>query len=32
MYQKWFEKFLDTVDILAKQFFVVGLSYALEGV
>ena len=30
--QKWFAKFLGSVDILAKQFFAVGLSYALEDV
>ena len=30
--QKWFAKFLGTFDILAKQFFAVGLSYALEDV
>ena len=30
--QKWFVKFLGTVNILAKQFFAVGLSYALEDV
>ena len=30
--QKWFVKFLSTIDILAKQFFAVGLPYALEGV
>ena len=28
--QKWFVKFLGTTDILAKQFFAVGLFYALE--
>ena len=28
--QKWFVKFLGTVDIFAKYFFAVGLSYALE--
>ena len=32
MRQKWFVKFLHTIDILAKWFFAVGLSYALEGV
>ena len=31
-YQKWFVTFLDTIDILAKYFFAVGLSYALEDV
>ena len=30
--QKWFVKFLGTIDILAKQFFAVGLCYALEDV
>ena len=30
MCQKWFAKFLDTIDIWAKWFFAVGLSYALE--
>ena len=30
--QKWFAKFLGTTDILAQQFFAVGLSYALEDV
>ena len=30
--QKWSEKFPATIDILAKYFFAVGLSYALEGV
>ena len=30
--QDWFGKFLGTVDILAKYFFAVGLSYALEDV
>ena len=30
--QKWFAKFLGTIDILAKQFFAVGLSYALEDI
>ena len=30
MCQKWFVKFLGTVDIFAKYFFAVGLSYALE--
>ena len=28
--QKWFMKFLGTIDILAKCFFAVGLSCALE--
>ena len=32
MCQKWFAKFLGTIDILAKQFFAVGLPYALEDV
>ena len=32
MCQKWFAKFLGTVDILAKKFFAVGLSDALEDV
>ena len=32
MFQKWFVKFRGTTDILAKQFFAVGLSYALEDV
>ena len=32
MCQKWFVKFLGTIDILAKYFFAVGLSYALEDV
>ena len=32
MCQKWFAKFLGTVDILANLFFAVGLCYALEGV
>ena len=32
MCQKWFAKFLGTIDILAKQFFAVGLFYALEDV
>ena len=32
MCQKWFAKFLSTIDILAKWFFAVGLSYALEDV
>ena len=31
-YQNWFAKFLGTIDILAKWFFTVGLSYALEDV
>ena len=30
--QKWFVEFLGTVDILAKKFFAVGLSHALEDV
>ena len=30
--QKWFVKFLSTIDILAKEFFAVGLSRALEDV
>ena len=30
--QKWFVKFLGTVDILAKWFFAEGLAYALEDV
>ena len=30
--QKWFVKFLGTIDILAKQFSAEGLSYALEDV
>ena len=30
--QKWSAKFLGTIDILAKWFFAVGLSYALEDV
>ena len=30
--QKWFVKLLGTIDILAKQLFAVGLSYALEDV
>ena len=30
--QKWFGKFLGTIDMLAKYFFAVGLSYALEDV
>ena len=32
MCQKWFAKFLGTTDILAKWFFAVGLSHALEDV
>ena len=32
MCQKWFAEFLGTIDILAKQFFAVGLSEALEDV
>ena len=27
--EKWFAKFLGTIDILAKWFFAMGLSYAL---
>ena len=30
--QKWFAKFLGIIDILAKYFFAVGLSYVLEDV
>ena len=30
--QKWSEKFPATIDILAKYFFAVGLSYVLEDV
>ena len=30
--QKWFAKLLGTTDILAKQFFAVGLSYTLKDV
>ena len=30
--QKWFAKFLGIIDILAKSFFALGLSYALEDV
>ena len=30
--QKWFGMFLGTTDILAKLFFAMGLSYALEDV
>ena len=30
--QKWFVKFLGTIDILAKELFAVGLPYALEDV
>ena len=30
MYQKWFAKFLGTIDVFAKYFFAVGLCYALE--
>ena len=30
--QKWFVKFLGTIDILAKEFFAVGLSYAWEAI
>ena len=32
MCQKWFAKFLGSIDILAKEFFAEGLSYALEDV
>ena len=32
MCQKWFVKFLGAIDVLARCFFAVGLSYALEGV
>ena len=32
MCQKWFVKFLGTIDIWAKQFFAVGLPYSLEDV
>ena len=32
MCQKWFVKFIGTIDILAKQLFAVGLSYALEDI
>ena len=32
MCQKWFVKFLGSIDNLAKYFFIVGLSYALENV
>ena len=32
MYQKWFAKFLGTIDILDKQFFAVRLSYVLGNV
>ena len=32
MCQKWFAKFLGTIDILAKEFFAVGLSSALVDV
>ena len=28
--QKWFAKFLGIIDMLAKKFFAVGLSYALD--
>ena len=28
----WFTKFLGTIDILAKEFFAVGLCYSLEDV
>ena len=31
-FQKWFSKFLGTIDILAKWFFAVGLSNALDNV
>ena len=30
--QKWFAKFLGTIDILYKEFFAVGLYYALKDV
>ena len=30
--QKWCAKFLGTIDVLAKYFFAVGLSYSLEDV
>ena len=30
--QKWFAKFLGTIDILSKWFFALGLSYALEDI
>ena len=30
--QKWFGKFLGTIDTLGKYFFAVGLSYAWEDV
>ena len=30
--KKWFGKFLGAIDILAKYFFAVGLSYALGDV
>ena len=32
MCQKWFMKFLGSMDILAKKSFALGLSYALEDV
>ena len=32
MCQKYFVKFLGTIDIVAKEFFAVGLCYALEDV
>ena len=32
MCQKWFAKFLGTIDILTKYLFAVGLSYTLEDV
>ena len=32
MCQKWFAKFLATIDILAKYFFALRLSYTLEDV
>ena len=32
MCQKWFAKFLGTIDILYKEFFAVGLYYALKDV
>ena len=30
--EKWFAKFLGTIDILAQYFFAVGMSYVLEDV
>ena len=32
MCQKWLAKFLSTIDILTKELFAVGLSYAVEDV